>query len=358
MTAGLRRRALRAAGGAAELCGHVLDRSEPLQDLLNRRPRRLPAADDRIPTRVVDRRIVAQDDDVVQLTLRAADAGTALPRWHAGAHIDVHLPSGVRRQYSLCGDPDERDYRIAIRRIADGAGGSTEMHALQVDEQLLISTPRNAFYLALPGHGSQSTDVHFVAGGIGITPILPMLALSEKSGVPWRLVYTGRHRSSLAFLDHLAHYGDRVSVRTDDVHGLPTAEDLLAGVGPASAVYACGPAPMISVLRDRLPSGTTELHYERFTAAPVEGGAAFTVELARTGQTVAVGPEETALQAIRRLRPDIAYSCRQGFCGSCVQPVLRGEVDHRDQLLTDEQRRGQMLICVSRAAGDAITLDL
>ena len=311
---------------------------------------------------VVDRRRVAQDADVVQLTLAAPD-GTRLPEWHAGAHIDLHLPSGRTRQYSLCGDArHEREYRIAVRRIPGGGGGSVEVHGLVSGQIVEISEPRNAFMMPLPGSGSRAKKLRFIAGGIGITPILPMARLAERVAVPWSMCYTGRHRDSLPFVDELLVFGDKVRVRTDDEHGLPTAAELLDGVDGRTAVYACGPPPMIEAVRGNLPlDWGAELHVERFSPLPVVDGTPFELKLAHRAEVVEVGADQSTLAALRAARPNVSYSCQQGFCGTCVQRVLTGEVEHRDHTLTDRQRQlGQMLVCVSRAKseGGRLVLDL
>lgn len=320
--------------------------------------------------RVADRQVVARDENVVALTLVAAD-GKPLPRWHPGSHIDITLPSGLVRQYSLCGDPGHADsYRIAVRRIPDGGGGSIEVHdALRPGATVTSHGPRNAFPLTVPGHGSPTQRLRFIAGGIGITPILPMLSLSQALGVEWSMVYTGRSRDSLPFVDEVARFAaDReghspgsVRIRTDDVDGLPTADDLLGDCPDGTAVYACGPAPMLTAIRERLVGrDDVELHFERFAAPPVDDGTEFAVTVASTGQTVDVAANETLLAALRRAGVHAPYSCQQGFCGTCRSRVLAGSVDHRDTLLTDIERdSGLMLICVSRAAeGSYLTLDL
>ncbi len=322
----------------------------------------LPAAVNRTTMRIADRRTVAADGQVVALTLTPLDEHP-LPRWNPGAHIDVHLPSGLTRQYSLCGDPQRRDeYRIAVRHSPEGGGGSIEVHGLTVGAHIEVSDPRNAFMMPVPGSASRTTRLRFIAGGIGITPILPMVRLAERRGTPWTLCYTGRSRAALAFLDELLPYGDKVQLRTDDVHGLPTAEALLDDVDPSTAVYVCGPPPMIDAVLRTIPVDSgVEVHSERFSAAPVVDGAPFELELARSGAVVGVGAEQSALAALRNAVPSVAYSCQQGYCGTCVQRVVSGAVDHRDRLLTAEQRElGQMLVCVSRAeqAGDRLVLDL
>jgi ferredoxin-NADP reductase len=298
----------------------------------------------------------------VALTLAAAD-GQPLPRWRPGAHLDIHLPSGRLRQYSLCGDPDDDEtYRIAVRRIVDGGGGSIEVHdGLPIGATVTTHGPRNAFPLTVPGYGSPATRFRFVAGGIGITPILPMLALADRLGVDWSMVYAGRSHDSLPFIDEVSRFGDRIDIRTDDVSGIPTAAELLGDCPDATTVYACGPAPMLTAIRAELAGrDNVELHFERFAAPPVVDGEQFTVSIASTGQEVTVGADETLLTALRRANVAAPYSCRQGFCGTCRTRVVAGAVDHRDTLLTEPERAASMmLVCISRAAnGERLTLDL
>ncbi len=311
---------------------------------------------------MVDRRIVAHDQDVIAVTLAAPDS-RALPRWHPGAHIDVALPSGRLRQYSLCGDPAAPDtYRIAVRRIPDGGGGSVEVHdALPVGSTIFTNGPRNAFPLAVPGYGSPAQRFRFIAGGIGITPILSMLATARHLGVDWSMLYTGRSRDSLPFIDEVAALGDRVEIRTDDVSGVPSADELLGDCPDGTCVYACGPAPMLTEIHSRLAGrDQVELHFERFAAPPVIDGKPFSATIASTGQTVRVGADEPLLAALARAGVHPPYSCQQGFCGTCRTRVLDGTIEHRDSLLTAPEREsGLMLTCVSRAPeGAEITLDL
>ncbi|WP_448487916.1 PDR/VanB family oxidoreductase [Mycolicibacterium boenickei] len=311
---------------------------------------------------VADRRSVAHDDTVVELMLEARD-GTPLPKWHPGAHIDLHLPSGRTRQYSLCGDPRRtREYRIAVRRIPWGGGGSVEVHELDVGETVGISDPRNAFMMPVPGSASRAERLHFIAGGIGITPILPMVRLAERLDVPWSLYFVGRQRDHLPFLDELTVWGEKVRVRTSGENGRPDAAELLDGVDEKTAVYVCGPPPMSAAVRRALPVGSgVELHVEQFSPPPVVDGIPFEVVLAKSARIVRVGADQSALAALRAVVPDVGYSCQRGFCGTCVQRVLAGDVDHRDTVLTDPQRElGQMLVCVSRAGSESgrLVLDL
>ncbi len=223
----------------------------------------------------------------------------------------MHLPSGRVRQYSLCGDPAVTDaYRIAVRRIPGGGGGSLEVHdEVAVGSTLTTSGPRNAFPLAVPGYGSPTQRFRFIAGGIGITPILPMLAQAERLGVDWSMIYAGRSRDSLPFLDELARFGDRIDIRTDDESGLPSAAELLGGCPDGTTVYACGPAPALTAIRAELAGrDDVELHFERFAAAPVVDGHAFTVSIASSGTSLRV-----------RGRGDAADSAEQGWR---ARPVL------------------------------------
>ncbi|WP_319450511.1 MULTISPECIES: PDR/VanB family oxidoreductase [unclassified Mycobacterium] len=320
-----------------------------------RKPAGLQVVERAIPLVVAARDVVARDQDVIAVRF-AAPGGSDLPRWHPGSHLDVHLPSGRVRQYSLCGDPQDRSsYRIAVRRIPHGGGGSIEIHdELAVGTPVTTNGPRNAFPLTMPGYGSPTQQFRFIAGGIGITPILSMLAAAETVGVDWSMVYAGRSLDSLPFLEELARFGPRVDVRTDDVHGLPSAADLLGECPDGTTVYACGPAPMLTAIRTQLVGrDDVELHFERFAAPPVVDGSEFTVTIGSTGQSVDVAADETILTALNRAGVHAPYSCQQGFCGTCRTRVASGTVDHRDTLLTDPERdAGMMLICVSRAAAD------
>ncbi|KZS81603.1 oxidoreductase [Mycobacterium kansasii] len=291
--------------------------------------------------------------DVVALTMADPEGGL-LPSWTPGAHIDVRLPSGRRRQYSLCGPPGRRtDYRIAVRRIADGGGGSIEMHdAFREGDTLTFEGPRNAFYLVTDEH-----DVVFVIGGIGVTPILPMIRLAHQHGIDWRAVYAGRSRDYMPLLDEvLAVAPDRVTVWADDERGrFPTAEDLLADAGSTTAVYVCGPTGMLeSVRAARDQHADAPLHYERFGPPPVVDGVPFELELARSQRVLGVPANRSALDVMLDHEPATAYSCQQGFCGTCKVKVLAGNVDHRGRAAEGDD---EMLVCVSRAKSDRVVID-
>ena len=303
---------------------------------------------------VSDREVVAHDDNVVRLTLTDPDCGE-LPRWQPGSHLDFHLPSGLSRQYSLCGDPSDRSsYSIAVRRIPEGGGGSVEMHALEPGSLLTVRGPRNGFPFV--GEGSAL----FIAGGIGITPIIAMVRAATDLGMDWQFVYTGRSRDSMPFLDEIATLDpDRVVIRTDEEDGLPTTADLLSRAPVGGAVYCCGPTPMLDLVRTSFSqTDSTALHFERFGAPPVVDGVPFEVQLVTSGEVIEIPADRSALSVVKERVPAIGYSCQQGFCGTCRVRVLSGSPDHRESRLTPEEQESEMLICVSRADGGRLVLDI
>lgn len=331
--------------------------------LLSRRTGHRPAQfdDHEMPMRVTDRVCVA--DDVVLLTLKPIDAGTRVPAWTPGSHIDVKLPSGRVRQYSLVGDPaDLEAYSIAVRRIADGAGGSVEIHDdVEIGTNVSVRTPRAAFPFADPRYARASiTEVLFIAGGIGITALLPMVVMAHNEGLNWRLVYFGRNRRRMPFLDELDDLDrNRVHVVATEDLGRPDAQALLADVGTGTSVYYCGPPALIDPLREAFSaSGAVGLNFERFSAPPVEDGRQFEITLARSGRTVTVPATQSALAAIRNSLPYVPHSCQQGFCGTCRVSVIAGEVEHRGHSRFLDAP-DTMLICTDRCrGGEQITVDL
>jgi ferredoxin-NADP reductase/DMSO/TMAO reductase YedYZ heme-binding membrane subunit len=295
-------------------------------------------------------------DNVVSLRLHSPD-GAPLPSWEPGAHIELALPSGRRRQYSLCGDPDDtRSYRIAILQVPGGRGGSVEVHTdARAGQLVTVQGPRNHFPLV------PSPAYLFIAGGIGITAVLAMAARVASAGGEWNLVYAGRRRASMAFLDEVCALGpDRVDVMPADERGRPDLNAIIGAVPPGTAVYCCGPDRMLHAVRERVaPRLDLRLHSEPFTGTAIDGGAALHVELRRTGRIINVPADRTILQAIRDIVPAVSVGCEQGVCGGCRTMVLAGEPDHRDGLLSSAERAaGTMLICVSRARSDQLTLDL
>jgi ferredoxin-NADP reductase len=298
-------------------------------------------------------------DGVATLTL-ASPEGARLPDWTPGSHIDVVLPNGLTRQYSLCGDRwNARAYRIGILLEPAGRGGSAYVHRQLAPGALVgVGGPRNNFPLV------PAEEYLFVAGGIGITPLLPMIAQADLLGADWRLLYGGRRRSSMAFLDELSAYGDRVQVVPQDEDGLLDLPGFLGAPRPGVRVYCCGPAPLLTAIGSACAGWpASALRTERFVAAEQPGPARstpFDVELARTGTTVTVPPEQSVLDAVAAAGVDVLSSCRQGICGTCETGVVAGDPDHRDSLLDDDERAAGdcMYICVSRALSDRLVLDL
>lgn len=305
-------------------------------------------------------------DGVVSLTLRRPDGG-ALPAWTPGAHIDVLLDGEdggegtLIRQYSLCGHPAERDaWQIAVLREPQGRGGSAYVHdRLYEGAAVRVRGPRNNFPL-------RSAARHlFIAGGVGITPVLPMVEAAEAAGADWSLLYGGRTRTSMAFLDRLAPYGDRVLVRPQDEYGLLDIAGHLGVPKEGTLVHACGPEPLLQAVRELCagwPPGT--LGVERFAPVRTAGSGApaevFEVELARSGLTLTVPAGRSVLETVEAAGVAVDFSCREGTCGTCETDVLDGEPDHRDSLLTEDERAAgdTMLICVSRSCGPRLVLDL
>ncbi|MFI0449945.1 PDR/VanB family oxidoreductase [Actinomadura sp. 6N118] len=298
--------------------------------------------------------------DVAGLTLQAPDGGP-LPPWEPGAHIDLVLGDGLVRQYSLCGDPaDPYTWRVAVLREENGRGGSAHVHdRLAEGDRLTVRGPRNHFVFT----PSRSRCL-FIAGGIGITPILPMVAAAEAAGADWRLVYGGRRRSSMAFLDELERHGDRVETCPQDETGLLDLDGLLGEPRADTLVYCCGPEALLAAVEERCaawPPGS--LRVERFAPKPEAGAAsreAFEVELALSGRTLQIPPDRSILEVLESAGVAVLSSCQEGTCGTCETAVLDGVPDHRDSVLTEEEQRAGdlMMICVSRAAGPRLTLEL
>ncbi|WAM17782.1 PDR/VanB family oxidoreductase [Rhodococcus sp. JS3073] len=310
-------------------------------------------------TQTLPLRVVAAHWEARSITsyeFARADGGE-LPAWEPGAHVDVHLPSGMVRQYSLCGDPaDSTRYRIAVLELPAGRGGSVEVHReLRPGRPIRIGRPRSNFGLA------EADRYVFVAGGIGITPMLPMIREVQRRGGTWELVYGARTAEHFAFVSELD--ASAVQLVPQDTSGHLDLESVVASSAGA-AVYCCGPTPLMDALVERMSKAgrADDLYLERFAAsAPmVASSGEFEVELARSEKFVQVRPDQTVLEAVRDAGIDHPSSCEMGICGSCEVKVLGGDVDHRDDLLTESERAqcNSMMICVSRARGDRLVLDL
>ncbi len=289
-------------------------------------------------------------DGVVSLSLGRADGGE-IAQWTPGSHLDVLLDNGITRQYSLCSDPQDRlRCRIGVLREPNSRGGSEYVFDKLHDGDIVeVSEPRNHFEL------EPAPRYVFVAGGIGITPILPMIARADRDGAQWTLLYGGRSRSSMAFAGELAGFGDRVTIAPQDEVGLLDLDGLLGTPRPDTLVYACGPEPLLDAVADRTaawPAGS--LRVERFTPRTLDDTGAdetFEVEFRTSGVTATVVPGQSILSVAEGAGIVADWSCREGTCGTCETTLLGGRAEHRDSLLTDEEKQEQttMMICVSRA---------
>jgi ferredoxin-NADP reductase len=297
--------------------------------------------------------------DVVAVTLADPDGGL-VPSWEPGAHIDLVLGEWTR-QYSLCGDPAQRQsLTVAVLREPSSRGGSAFVHdELAVEDLVSISGPRNHFALV------PAASYLFVAGGIGITPFVPMMRRLDQQGRPWRLIYGGRTRSTMAFADELAQdYPGRVELRSQDEDGLLDLSSALGGVEPGAAVYCCGPEPLLMAMESAcVRRSDVNLHLERFAPKAVTSqvrDTGFDIELGRSGAVVAVAATESVLDALMRSGVDVEFSCREGTCGTCEVGVLDGVPDHRDSVLTGDEKTAndQMMACVSRSCTKRLVLDL
>jgi ferredoxin-NADP reductase len=314
------------------------------------------------PAYVLVRSIRQVARDILEFELGDPD-GRSLPAWEPGAHIDLVLPSRRVRSYSLCSDPgDLSTYRVAVLREQASRGGSDELHDAVVEgTQLGLFGPRNHFELI------DAPAYLFLAGGIGITPMLAMIAAVDRRGSPWTCVYGGRTRESMAFVDELAVYGsDRVEILVEADVGPPDIAARFRDLARGTIVYCCGPRGMIAAAESTSwRIGTSSLRVERFhpLRVPVslhEFGSPFSVRLEREGVVLEVPSDRSLLSVIRDVLPTYPSSCGSGSCGVCEARVLSGRIDHRDRVLSlQECERGDvMMVCVSRAEGDLLVLDV
>lgn len=316
---------------------------------------------DALKLRVSRRQEAARDTLLIELE---SVGGDELPPWAPGAHLEIRLPSGLLRHYSLCGDPADRgSYRVAVLRVPDGKGGSAEFHQhVPAGTELDVKPPRNNFALA------EAPSYLFLAGGIGITPIKAMIDRVAAAGGRWRLVYGGRSRDSMAFSRELAELGgSRVRLVPQDTDGIIDVAAALDSVDADTLVYCCGPAGMLAAVEagcaERGMSG--RLRLERFTASAPEpvadgGDTAFDVELRQSRVVLHVPADQSLLEVVRSVRADVEFSCQEGYCGSCETRVLDGKPDHRGTLMSPEEHdeEGTMLICVGRCTSPLLVLDL
>ncbi|MBE7368854.1 PDR/VanB family oxidoreductase [Ramlibacter pallidus] len=315
-----------------------------------------------IPVKVLRRKQEALD--IASFELARPDGG-ALPAFSAGSHIDVQVPGGLTRQYSLCNDAAENHrYRIAVLRDANSRGGSAAMHeALKEGDTLLISEPRNHFPLV---HAQRTL---LFAGGIGVTPLLAMAQRLATSGADFTLHYSTRSAERTAFRDEIgaSAYADRVRFHFDDGEAAQKL-DLAAELGapqPGTHLYVCGPTGFIDfVVKTAQGLGwpQEQVHLEYFGAAPQDttGDRAFQVKIASSGAVYDIPADQTVVHALQEHGIEILTSCEQGVCGTCITRVLQGECDHRDLYFTDEEKAAndQFTPCCSRAKSPLLVLDL
>lgn len=303
----------------------------------------------------------AEARDVLLIELRDP-AGAALPPFTAGAHLEITLDRQLIRHYSLCNDPAERDrYWLGVGLARDSRGGSKRVHeTLRVGSQLLVSAPRNNF----PLDPSNELAV-FVAGGIGITPVMAMIRACLAAGRPWRLHYCVRNRARCAFYEELrALDPSTLQFHFDDEQpALFDAAAVLADVPEASHIYCCGPAPLMHAVQAATASrDPARVHFEWFTAAAVDTAAdqAFEVLLRNSGKRLSVPAGRSILEVLEDHGEGVPYACREGLCATCRTTVLAGIPDHRDSVLSAAERAAndQMLICVSRAKSPLLELEL
>ena len=291
--------------------------------------------------------------------------GAELPAFTAGAHVEVTLPDGQTRPYSLIdfdatsAAPDT--YHLGVLLETEGRGGSMHMHALSLGDTVTLAAPKTDF----PLHDGPEPAL-LIAGGIGVTPMISMATALKAQGRPYRLVYAGRSAASMAFADRLAaQHGAALTLHHDDAAGGPLdLRALIGSAAPGTQVYVCGPRPMIEAAREIAAAAGlphARVHFELFeAAAPQAGDQPFEVELASTGQIFTIPPGRSIIAVLEEAGVDLMYDCQRGDCGICQTAVLEGVPDHRDVVLTDAERAAGKLmhICVSRAKSPRLKLDL
>jgi len=308
-----------------------------------------------------------ESEGVVSLRLGRIESDAPLPEWEPGAHIDVYVPDGTTRQYSLCGDPTDRSYwQIAVLREKDGRGGSAFIHDhLRVGDRLLVTRPKNHFVLEdAPYHA-------LVAGGIGITPIMAFAEQLNRDSRPFHLTYGGRNARSMAFRRRLAALGDRVSFVAEDEDGRPDLEAIVRALPEGGLIYVCGPLALLRAVQAAaeavLGPDQDVVRFELFSRAGLEPEQTVALDadhydlvLTKSGHTLRLEPETNILEVVLALGIEVENDCRDGICGSCITPIGCGTVDHRDLVLTKKEKAAmdQMLICVSRPTCPRLELDL
>lgn len=299
-------------------------------------------------------------DGIHLLEFRDA-SGKALPQFSAGAHIAIRVPNGLLRKYSLCNDPSQRDrYQIAVKREVNGRGGSSNLiDQVNAGDELLVAAPVNDF--ALP---QRAQDFLFIAGGIGITPIMAMIRQVQAEGKRFRLYYCTRSPETTAFVGELnaPEFAGKVTIHYDggDPSRSLDLRPVLAERKNREHLYCCGPRPLMEAVRNMTDHwSSTAVHFEAFSEAETHKpeDKPFRVKLARSGEVIDVPTSKTVLEALRDKGHTVPSSCETGTCGTCRTKLLAGEADHRDLVLGPHERADNIMICVSRARSDEITID-
>lgn len=311
---------------------------------------------------VVIRQMRLESDGVLSLELTHPDGGR-LPAWEPGAHIDIDLGNGIVRQYSLCSSPDHLEsYRIGVLKEPASRGGSSKIHeAFRPGQEVEISEPRNNFRLS-----TSEKPIIFIAGGIGVTPILAMAKNAYEQGREFQLYYGGKSRKSMAFLQEIEVFGERVSLSSDDQEGMLDLDAILKDAHTGNyEIYVCGPGGLLDEVERRSADWPKDtFHCERFVPkkieAPTDGEREFAVSCAQSKLLVNVPANVSILASLEQAGVDVPSSCREGTCGTCETDIISGIPDHRDSLLSsDEQASNEtMLICVSRCKTDLLELDI
>jgi len=311
-----------------------------------------------LPLRVTRNDRIA--DGIHMLEFRDA-GGQPLPEFSAGAHIAIRAPNGLLRKYSLCNDPAERDrYLVAIKREANGRGGSCNLiDNAKAGDELMVAPPVNDF-----GLPRRAQDFLFIAGGIGITPIMAMIREVQRQGKRFRLFYCSRSLETTAFLDELSapEFKDQVVIHYDQ--GDPARsldlKPVLAERKNREHLYCCGPRPLMEAVRQMTDHwSSTAVHFEAFSDAETHKPTdkPFKVRLARSGGVIDVPTTKTILEVLREHGLEVPSSCETGTCGTCRTKLIAGVADHRDLVLAEHERADTIMICVSRAHTDDITID-
>ena len=304
------------------------------------------------------KRITWEAEGVLSLDFVDPDGGV-LPAFEPGAHVDLHLPDGSIRQYSLCSDPADRHlYRVGVREVEGGRVSRVIHRDLRPGALMQLGAPRNNFPFV------EASEYLFVAGGIGITPLLPMMRSAASAGIPWTLLFCTRRSMDAPFLAEAVALGGTVVLHASDNGTRLDVAARLREAPPGAVLYCCGPAGLMIAVEEATagwPEGAVRFEWFAARERPAdEVSDGFQVVCARSGVTLTVPADQSILQVLQNAGIDVAYSCEQGVCGTCEVAILEGEADHRDSILSvnEQAANKSMMTCVSRARSDRLVLDV